>query len=250
MKNRSTFSILVVGLVILASSCAGNFHVEKRHYRNGFYVSVNGNPVRVTPDFASEDELTPLYFSDENTVLDSSTGMISDEADAVPLPEIIAVQEPMETEQSAVIPSVKVSQSPELSQIDDQKPKQSQKPDSDKLSAVPDEAHTLNTWWWIAASSLVVGIAAAILAFVPFLSPAFGVLFAAAPFLILGALGLSIWIANTARRRSLAAGNADEKTFYDKLKRRARVVTWISVSAIILFILFLALVIAALSTFT
>lgn len=103
--------------------------------------------------------------------------------------------------------------------------------------------------WWIALTLLIVGVSAAIIAFVPAASAGFGVLIGAAPFLIVGALVLSLVVLTSAKRRMQSAGSAVLSSYYDQLRKRAKWVALVTAGAILVFLLFLVLVIVALSNF-
>jgi len=227
-------------MLMIFSSCAGNLRVEKRHYRDGFYwggrehhhsSTATTNTVSgqsVAPD--QSDELRPNDSDHVAGRIDSASTTTTTPPELVHDTAVSSVIEEESVEQRPrFIPEHTVSELPPVE--------------------VPEEARRLNVLSWVAVALLVLGVIASIVAFMPFVAAGFGVLIAAAPFLILGALGLGIWIMVTARRRKLSAVNAASSNYYDKLRKRSRLVVVLASVVIVVFALFLALVIAALSTF-
>lgn len=234
----------LLALLIGLGSCSTGLHIEKRHYRKGFYCTgtmpyETGNGVGA-PERKTNATTVAAEPAAEKTVVanvETSIGDSSAAAAPQPLPAPVVADRMLEKSNAAndtVTTTVADSSGANTPQ---------------RSAPVPDEARGLNTMWWIALGLLVLGTAAAIVAFLPALSAGFAVIIGAAPFLIVGALVLSISVMVLAKRRMQSAGSAELRSYYERLRKRAKIVALLTASAILVFLLFLLLVIIALSNF-
>lgn len=231
--------MIVVGLCVLIClpSCTLNFRIEKRQHRDGFYVSSKKHKQTTASD--------SLY--GENA-LDVATVYTEMQEDSTALRDSL----PTVTKARVIRRDSAISTVPQDEIHPETNPRQiyPHASETEVVSAdVPEEARRINTLSLVAMGMLILGVIASIVAFMPFVSAGFGVLIAAAPFLVLGALGLGIWLLVKARRRKQTATTPETQSYYDKLRKRARLIVILSSAVIVVFVLFLALIIAALSTF-
>lgn len=236
------FSVVSALIVLICfQSCSGNLRIEKRQYRDGYYFGGRNHEHILTTDSVTPETNSiadPRLIADKK-LLDTTADLNDTIHIATDLSEITA------TDTFSNVHVTNESVMADRTPIDGKLSQEIPEPNT-----VPAEARGLNTWWWISLGMLVLGIIASIVAFMPFVGAGFGVLIASAPFLVLGALGIGIWLMVAARRRKLSAGSPELSNYYDKLRKRARLIVILASTVIVVFVLFLALIIAALSNFT
>jgi hypothetical protein len=232
--------LLIVSTLLLTfcfSSCMENLRIEKRQYRNGFYFASAQERHRTsTADtlIVTRDETYSAH--PQENIRDRSTD------------SVVAGNAQSAVDSAAAINSP-VKPTADTDSVITQSEMQYEKSHTTQQADVPAEAKGLNTMWWISLAMLVVGAVGAVVAFMPAVTAGFIVLIGIAPILIVAALVLSLIVMTTAKRRMQAAGSNDLRSYYDQLRKRARLIAILAGSAIVLFVLFLLLIIIALSNF-
>lgn len=239
MQKLYFIFVILIGF----ASCTPGSRIEKRHYRNGFYISSWQRDHQVPP----RDTSVAASGEVEETVLINAT--VRDTVDA----QQNAVETPQENNQTSALPAASVREDAPVASDDSvagiapAEKKQNRFP---LRYNGPAEARPLSVMLWIGFLALVLGIIAIICAFAPMIGAAavFGV---AAPFLIIGALVLGFIVARKARKKRDAYAQTDPETarFYHQMRFKALVLAGVATGIVVLFILTMIAVIAALSNF-
>lgn len=239
MQKLYFIFVILIGF----ASCTPVSRIEKRHYRNGFYLSSWQRDHQAPP----RDTSVTASGEGEETVLPHAT--VRDTIDA----QQNAVETPQENNQISALPAASVREDAPVASDDSvaviapAEKKQNRFP---LRYNGPAEARPLSLMLWIGFIALVLGIVAIICAFAPAIGAA-AVFGAAAPFLIIGALVLGFIVARKARKLRDTYAQTDPETarFYHQMRFKALVLGGVATGIVVLFVLTMIAVIAALSNF-
>lgn len=237
--HRSASLLFAIACSCIISSCSDGLHIEKRHYRSGFYIRTSGQVVdREKPVAASVEGNNGSDFLAIRDSTQAETAEIILQGESITYSEDVQIHTGSD--------EVRGQKTEPLNTVESSDKKNSHPARGEPADDLPAEQKTWNTLFWAVVIALCV---AAVLFGISLLFPPFA---AVVPILAGTAYGLGflavatdvvILIIAGNRKVKLAESDASRSAYYRKLERRALWV--IGALAIIGALLLLALIVAA-----